>query len=76
MDLSNATDLLEAVTAIVFRHPVQETELMAALLAVFYGNKEQTERTMQELFGSGRFSTIEQAGEAYWITSKERRSSH
>ncbi|WP_082678572.1 radical SAM protein [Chlorobium limicola] len=67
MDLSNATDLLEAVTAIVFRHPVQETELMAAMLAVFYGNKEQTERTMQELFGSGRFSTIEQAGEAYWI---------
>lgn len=69
MDLSSATDLLEAVTAIVFRHPVQEKELSAALLVRFSGDHERADQTMKELFCSGRFGTKEQAGEIYWIPS-------
>jgi len=67
MDLGSAPDLLEAVTAIVSRHPVQEKELSAALLARFSGNREEVERTMKDLFASGRFATLEQAGEVFWI---------
>jgi hypothetical protein len=67
MDLCSAPDLLEAVAAIVSRHPVQEKELSAALLARFSGNRVDVERTMKEMFASGRFATLEQAGEIFWI---------
>ncbi|MCF8382698.1 MAG: radical SAM protein [Chlorobium sp.] len=67
MDLGSAADLLEAVTAIVSRHPVQEKELSIALLARFFGDRAEVERTMKELFASGRFATLEQAGEIFWI---------
>lgn len=67
MDLGGASDLLETVTAIISRHPVQEKELSAALLARFSGDRALVESTMKELFSSGRFGTVEQAGEIYWI---------
>ncbi|MBM3162663.1 MAG: radical SAM protein [Chlorobi bacterium] len=69
MDLGGVVDLLEAVTAIVSRHPVQERELRAALLARFSGDRELAERTLQDLFSSGLFDSVEQAGEVYWIPS-------
>ncbi len=69
MDLSCATDLLEAVTAIVSRHPIQEKELSDALLARFSGDQAQVEQVMKEFFCSGRFGTVEQGGDVYWIPS-------
>lgn len=67
MDLGSASDLLEAVMAIVSRHPVQERELSSALLARFSGDQAEVERTMKDLFDTGRFATLEQAGEIFWI---------
>ena len=67
MDLGGTADLLEAVTAIVSRHPVQVKELSAALLVRFSGNQQHVEETLKALFASGRFSTVEQAGEIYSI---------
>lgn len=69
MDLSCATDLLEAVTAIVSRHPIQEKELSDALLARFSGDQAQVEQVMKELSFSGRFGTVERGGDVYWIPS-------
>lgn len=65
MELSGAGDLLESVTSIVSRHPVQEKELIAALVAR-YPERSKAESVMRDLFASGRFSTIERAGELYW----------
>ncbi len=69
MDLSCATDLLEAVTAIVSRHPIQDKELSDALFARFSGDQAQVEQVMKELSFSGRFGTVERGGDVYWIPS-------
>lgn len=67
MNLSGASDLLEAVTAIATRHPVQERELEAALLDCFPGDHEAVMQSMAAMFDSGRFDKVVQGDETYWI---------
>ncbi|TCD48614.1 radical SAM protein [Chlorobium sp. N1] len=71
MDLRGAPDLLEAVSSITLRHPVQVRELQSALEECFPDEPGKAESRLRELFESGRFRLIEQAGEAYWTSREE-----
>lgn len=71
MDLRGAPDLLEAVSSITLRHPVQVRELKSALEECFPDEPGKAESRLRELFESGRFRLIEQAGEAYWTRKEE-----
>ncbi|MBZ4219980.1 MAG: radical SAM protein [Chlorobium sp.] len=67
MDLRSATDLLEAVTAIISRHPVQQRELHKAVADCFPGESEKTDDAMQQMLATGRFKLVEHGGEPYWV---------
>ena len=67
MDLRSAPDLLEAVTAIVSRHPVQQRELQKALVDRFSGEENKASEVMQEMLATGRFWLVEHGGEPYWV---------
>ncbi|NTW11587.1 MAG: radical SAM protein, partial [Chlorobiaceae bacterium] len=66
MDLSGAADILQAVTAIVSRHPVQQRELQKALENCFPGDRNKASESMNALLESGRFSIVDHNGEPYW----------
>jgi wyosine [tRNA(Phe)-imidazoG37] synthetase (radical SAM superfamily) len=67
MDLRSAPDLLEAVTAIVSRHPVQQRELQKAIADCFPGESEKADAFMQEMLETGRFRLVEHGGEPFWV---------
>ncbi len=67
MDLRSATDLLEALTAIISRHPVQQRELHKAVADCFPGDSEKMDDAMQEMLATGRFKLVEHGGEPYWV---------
>ena len=67
MDLRSAPDLLEAVTAIISRHPVQQRELQKAITDCFPGETEKASILMQEMLATGRFNLVEHGGEPYWV---------
>lgn len=67
MQLKGASDLLEAVTSIAVRHPVQERELEGALLECFPDDTGAVRQAMEAMFASGRFEKVEQGRECYWI---------
>jgi wyosine [tRNA(Phe)-imidazoG37] synthetase (radical SAM superfamily) len=67
LDLSGSEDLLATVTAIASRHPLQERELRKAIEDCFAGDAAGVLKAMESLFASGRFETVEQGGERYWI---------
>lgn len=69
MDLSGAADILQAVTAIVSRHPVQQRELQKALENCFPGDRNKASESMNALLESGRFSIVDHNGEPYWVLS-------
>jgi wyosine [tRNA(Phe)-imidazoG37] synthetase (radical SAM superfamily) len=71
MNLKGASDLLEAVTAIATRHPVQEGELEGALLDCFPGDREAVRQAMDSMFASGRFDKVMQGKEHYWVIRPE-----
>jgi len=71
MDLRNAADLCEAVTAIVSRHPVQQRELQKAIADCFPDDSAKVEEVMLELFATGRFKLVEHNGEQYWVMRME-----
>ena len=71
MDLRNAPDVLEAITAIVSRHPVQQRELQKAIADRYANDNTQAEAVLQELFATGRFQQVEHNGEVYWIRKEE-----
>ncbi len=71
MDLRNATDKLEAITAIVSRHPVQQRELHKAIADCFPAGSGKADDVLQELFASGRFNCVEHNGESYWVMKVE-----
>lgn len=66
MNLQGASDLLEAVTAIATRHPVQERELENALLDYFSHDHNAVNETMASILTSGRFEKVLQGQELYW----------
>ena len=67
MNLKGASDLLEAVTSIAVRHPVQERELEGALFECFPGDPEAVRLAMSSMLASGRFETVLQGKELYWV---------
>ena len=71
MDLHNATDLCEAITAIVSRHPVQQRELHNAIADCFPNDSTKADEVMQQIFASGRFTLVEHNGEQYWVMREE-----
>ena len=70
MDLRNAPDMLQAIIAIVSRHPVQERELHKAVADCFSGEAQKADEVMSSLFASGRFRLVEHNGEPYWVIQK------
>jgi len=71
MALEGAEDMLAAVSAIVSRHPLQERELLDALLSRFSGDRCAASGALAELYASGRFDRYTQAGEVYWISRQQ-----
>jgi wyosine [tRNA(Phe)-imidazoG37] synthetase (radical SAM superfamily) len=67
MDLRSAPDLLEAVTAIISRHPVQQRELQKAIAECFPPESEKADAAMQKMLATGRFKLVEHGGEPYWV---------
>ncbi|HHE32549.1 MAG TPA: radical SAM protein [Chlorobaculum parvum] len=67
MTLGSADNLLETVSGIAARHPLQEEELQAALEKLFIGDAAKVEESMLALFSSGRFEKVRQGGHLYWI---------
>ncbi len=67
MMLGSADNLLETVSGIAARHPLQEEELQAALEKLFIGDAAKVEESMLALFSSGRFEKVRQGGRLYWI---------
>jgi len=67
MDLRNAPDLFEAITAIVSRHPVQQRELYKAIADCFPDDTTKADVVMQKLFATDRFKLVEHNGEPYWV---------
>ncbi|NTV02150.1 MAG: radical SAM protein [Chlorobiaceae bacterium] len=67
MNLKGASDLLEAVTAIAVRHPVQERELEGALLECFPGDPVAVRQAIDAMLASGRFEKLLQGSELYWV---------
>ena len=74
MDLRNAPDMLEAITAIVSRHPVQQRELHKAVADCFPGEAQKADDILSGLFASGRFGLVEHNGEPYWVFQKGENS--
>ncbi len=68
MNLKNTADIIETVTAITRRHPLQERELRHALDDLIPDEPDQVERLIGQLLGSGKFKTVTlQDGEVYWV---------
>jgi wyosine [tRNA(Phe)-imidazoG37] synthetase (radical SAM superfamily) len=67
MNLGSAENLLDTVSAIASRHPVQERELEAALSKLFAGDAAKIRKALDSLFASGRFDKVRQGEELYWI---------
>lgn len=67
MDLRNAPDMLEAITAIVSRHPVQQRELRKAIADCFPGEEYKADEIMRVFLLIGNFKLVEHNGEPYWV---------
>jgi len=67
MQLDSVDDLLDTVTGIASRHPLQEREIETALGNLFNCDETRIGETMKELFSSGRFERVQQGSELYWI---------
>jgi wyosine [tRNA(Phe)-imidazoG37] synthetase (radical SAM superfamily) len=67
MTLGSAENLLDTVSGIASRHPVQERELEAALGKLFDGDSAKIGEATEALLASGCFEKVRQGGELYWI---------
>ena len=67
MSLDSAENLLDTVSGIASRHPVQERELEAALGKLFGGDAAKISESLEALLASGCFEKVLQGGELYWI---------
>jgi wyosine [tRNA(Phe)-imidazoG37] synthetase (radical SAM superfamily) len=67
MNLGSADDLLDTISGIATRHPVQERELEAALGKLLAGDAAKISESLEALLASGRFEKVLQGGELYWI---------
>ncbi|NTW53131.1 MAG: radical SAM protein [Chlorobiaceae bacterium] len=67
MELGSAENLLETVTGIAVRHPLQERELEAAIGRLFPGMPTKVHEAMESMMASGRFDKVLQGEELYWV---------
>ncbi|NTU53861.1 MAG: radical SAM protein [Chlorobiaceae bacterium] len=67
MALDSADNLLETVSEIAVRHPLQERELEAALGKLFDGDHSKVHEAIAGLLSSGRFEKVHQGDDLYWI---------
>ncbi len=67
MEFSSAENILETVTGIAVRHPLQERELEAALGRLFPGMPAKVQEAMESMLESGRFEKVLQGDELYWV---------
>ncbi|NEX14009.1 MAG: radical SAM protein [Prosthecochloris sp.] len=72
MNFKNTADIIETVTAITRRHPLQDRELRHALDELIPDEPDQVERLIVRLLGSGKFKTVTlQDGEIYWVPASD-----
>jgi len=71
MDLRSAPDMLQAVTAIVSRHPVQQHELEKAIVDCFPGESDKVSSFMQDMLATGMFKLVDHDGDPYWVFNTE-----
>jgi len=71
MDLRSAPDMLQAVTAIVSRHPVQQRELEKAIVDCFPGESDKVSSVMQDMLATGMFKLVDHDGDPYWVFNTE-----
>jgi len=74
LDLRSAPDMLQAVTSIVSRHPVQQRELQKAIADCFPGENDKVNAVMQDMLATGKFKLVEHDGEPYWVVNDESSS--
>ncbi|HWR00622.1 MAG TPA: radical SAM protein [Chlorobaculum sp.] len=67
MEFGSTENILETVTGIAARHPLQERELEAALGRLFPGMPTRVHEAMASMLESGRFEKVQQGGELYWV---------
>jgi wyosine [tRNA(Phe)-imidazoG37] synthetase (radical SAM superfamily) len=67
MNLQSAPDLLNAVTAIASRHPIQQRELQKAIADCFPGDSAKVDEVMHGMLATGKFIVVEHGGESFWI---------
>jgi len=65
-DLSFDEDLIKAITGIITRHPMKESQLVEALNQ---WSPDNVRETLQKLAESGRAQTVIRAGERFWSAS-------
>jgi len=65
-DLSFDEDLIKAITGIITRHPMKESQLVDTLKQ---WSPENVRETLQQLEESGRAQTVTRAGERFWSAS-------
>jgi wyosine [tRNA(Phe)-imidazoG37] synthetase (radical SAM superfamily) len=67
MAIGSVENLLETVTGIAVRHPLQERELEAALGMLFPDMPGKVHEVMESILASGRFERVRQGEELYWM---------
>jgi wyosine [tRNA(Phe)-imidazoG37] synthetase (radical SAM superfamily) len=69
VDLSGSDNLLDAVVAVITRHPVRETELAQVLQRWTPG---QVAQALADLAASGRAQAVTYAGQRFWSSARAR----
>jgi wyosine [tRNA(Phe)-imidazoG37] synthetase (radical SAM superfamily) len=70
-DLSGHTDLLEAIVAVITRHPMRDAELRQALAKWTPG---QVDEALVQLAASGQAQVVERYGARFWSAACSRYS--
>jgi hypothetical protein len=68
-DLSGYKDVVEAVIAVITRHPMNETDLIHTLERWSLG---QVQESLQALQSSGRAQVVERYGVRFWSAAPAR----
>lgn len=69
IDLSNADNVVEAVAAVLLRHPMREDELIRMLAHWMPG---QVTESLQQLAHSGQAQLVERDGQRFWSSASAR----
>jgi len=73
VDLSGSDNVLDAVVAVITRHPIREAELTRVLERWTPG---QVEQAMADLAASGRAQVVTHDGQRFWSSAEARYATH